>query len=647
MLAARHGAAHVYAVEQFQGLVTVATKTVHLNGFGDRITMLAKSSFDVCAEDLPLARDGRCDMMVSELLDFSLLGENVVPIIRDAFTRLLHPSAPCIPHSAQLFGQLIQSPSLETLRLRNAPIFKHCLPCQVHGLEPFKHVGAPQQLIDVVLTPPTSDTLSKTESEPLHAGSIQILNGNDTHGWCEFPLGEQRASSIDGLLVWWELQLLPDNHELVYSTDPAATTTQGFQDHWSQGVFVLPRLLCAENDHVTLRFELEDATNLIVEVAGQQSDPSTDLLGCALTLYGSVERAAMYGSQELMDYFACALRSSITAGSSVLDISNGNILGWLASRLEKGAGEGSKGATFGCPKRVVLFDEKAYISPATCPPKLPSPCSMSQCDCPGQQAVEVMAWKGADHGESWKPEWHLVDHLVGDCFAYQLRNRPVLAALNMLYLRTALDPVIAPSATFLPHHLHIRAALVHLPALAPCHAPVFSVCGLDHTPFAEAIRDDGKGRHLSLQPFPLWQYERHLVSQPVTLATLDMSLPLASFEPSVYHATICKWNRTQRSSDAMVIWVDAALDQDRPHDVLPGYPYTESDLQLLDEDGDSQLKIAPQVRQLGCHGPFWSKQLVRFLHPTEHCKVNPSIVDVELTLYHDRGTFTLTHSSRN
>ena len=48
----------------------------------------------------------RADIVISEILDSALLGEGVLPSLRDAFTRLAKPGALAVPQSATVYGQV-------------------------------------------------------------------------------------------------------------------------------------------------------------------------------------------------------------------------------------------------------------------------------------------------------------------------------------------------------------------------------------------------------------------------------------------------------------------------------------------------------------------------------------------------------------
>jgi hypothetical protein len=147
MMAHRAGAAHVYAVEQWAPMAEVARQvtTAYLAGGLRRgpgrqlecgITVLEGHSAAVTVHEggsgaavATLPKDGLCmpvraDIVVSEIVDSVLLGEGVLPSLRDAYRRLVAlpqpaapptvpdaaPQAPCVPMRARLVAQLVHSP---------------------------------------------------------------------------------------------------------------------------------------------------------------------------------------------------------------------------------------------------------------------------------------------------------------------------------------------------------------------------------------------------------------------------------------------------------------------------------------------------------------------------------------------------------
>ena len=109
MMAARAGAAHVTACEAVEEIAATARRIVAANGYGDRITILAKHSTDlVVGRDLPR----RADLLVSGILSSDLVGEQVIRSLRHAHEHLLMPGAPAIPAVAEAVACLVDSDAM-------------------------------------------------------------------------------------------------------------------------------------------------------------------------------------------------------------------------------------------------------------------------------------------------------------------------------------------------------------------------------------------------------------------------------------------------------------------------------------------------------------------------------------------------------
>jgi type II protein arginine methyltransferase len=105
LIAARAGA-RVFTCEVNPIVAAAATRIAARNGLADRITVIPKSSRDLrIGEDLP----GPSDLLMSELFDDTLFGENIVASVEDA-RRLLKPGAPVVPRFSQLRCALVEHP---------------------------------------------------------------------------------------------------------------------------------------------------------------------------------------------------------------------------------------------------------------------------------------------------------------------------------------------------------------------------------------------------------------------------------------------------------------------------------------------------------------------------------------------------------
>ncbi len=104
MLAARAGAKHVYTCERREDVAAAAREIIARNGFAERITVIAKDAHQVrVGTDLP----ERCNLFVAEIVDNSLLGEQVLPLTQLARERFLTADAGLLPRSVAAIGYAV------------------------------------------------------------------------------------------------------------------------------------------------------------------------------------------------------------------------------------------------------------------------------------------------------------------------------------------------------------------------------------------------------------------------------------------------------------------------------------------------------------------------------------------------------------
>lgn len=119
MMAARAGARRVVTCEMNPAVAETAREIVARNGFADRITVLTRHSGAVTLDDL----GGRADVLVSEIVNDELLGENVLAAHEDAVPRLLKPGAKVIPQAGAIRIALVETPMADLSRLDHAAGF--------------------------------------------------------------------------------------------------------------------------------------------------------------------------------------------------------------------------------------------------------------------------------------------------------------------------------------------------------------------------------------------------------------------------------------------------------------------------------------------------------------------------------------------
>jgi type II protein arginine methyltransferase len=94
MMAARAGAARVYACEANEALAATAREIVAANGLGDRIEIIARHS---SALDAGHDLGGGVDLIISEIFSYDLIGEGALPSLSHAMAAFSNPGACMLP----------------------------------------------------------------------------------------------------------------------------------------------------------------------------------------------------------------------------------------------------------------------------------------------------------------------------------------------------------------------------------------------------------------------------------------------------------------------------------------------------------------------------------------------------------------------
>ena len=94
MMAARAGAQQVTTCEMVSAIAEAARDIVALNGYADRVCVVAKKSSDL---DPVADIGGPADVLVSEIIGNTIVGQDVLPVTEHAAQVLLKQGAKIIP----------------------------------------------------------------------------------------------------------------------------------------------------------------------------------------------------------------------------------------------------------------------------------------------------------------------------------------------------------------------------------------------------------------------------------------------------------------------------------------------------------------------------------------------------------------------
>lgn len=224
MMAARAGAAHVYACEAEPLIAEKAREIVAQNGFSDRITIIGKTSLALrVGVDLP----AKADVLLSEIVDVELLGEGIIGTLDHALADLVADGAAIIPCHGGVHAMLVES---EALYRQD----------RVHAVEGFDLAAFNEFSWFGRFTADLRSFPYKPLSEPKELFRFDFARRGIQAETRDVDFVALEPGTCHGLVAWFELGL--DSARRI-SAAPAGSS------HWKQIVYLLetPRQVAAKD----------------------------------------------------------------------------------------------------------------------------------------------------------------------------------------------------------------------------------------------------------------------------------------------------------------------------------------------------------------------------------------------------------------
>lgn len=219
MMAARHGATKVTTVEAVSMVAEKAKIIIQKNGFEGQIQVINKLSTNlVVGSDL----SERADILVTEIFDNGLLGENALVAIEHARNHLLKANAQLIPCGAKVFAMCIESQEIYNQH-RVEKISNFDL-SPFNQFSTFGYTGYHLAKMDYRALSATAPIFEFDFRKKSENKSVSI----------EFNITE--SGTCHAVAFWYELQLDPDT---IISTAPHLPQLSC----WKQAVQLLPQPL--------------------------------------------------------------------------------------------------------------------------------------------------------------------------------------------------------------------------------------------------------------------------------------------------------------------------------------------------------------------------------------------------------------------
>lgn len=639
MLAAKAGAAHVYACEMFKPMAEVARRVVAANGFERVITVVAKRSTEVTVgEDGELP--ARADIIVSEVLDSALLGEGVLPMLRDAFARLLKPGAVAIPAKADLIATVVECAHVAAMHDVSR--------CGVYTGDAAGGAGGGDDEPAVLFVGGKSaaSCLGGRVALPMHTtrlgDSVRPLTEPFTALTFDLSAAPTdctpynsvttRATAVasgraDAVHVWWDLELVPG---VTYSTRPGAAN---WQDHWLQVMFPLARMPRVEAggavDVVACHSDIQvwfDAAAAAASgddgdddgAAGGQAggrrrgrmrisgDPQTCMCGLH-TLYTS-QRIWALNDRRRTAAFSTAVSAGVKAARAArpsdadataplfaMDVSDGSVCSIISGSLGDAALE------------VASLEEKRFAAVVGTDVvrayKMGDVVSMWQC---GLAEVDLEMLDDTP-----------IELLMSECFYLQMQRLPLWRAVNFWLQKTAMEErgLLAAHARVLPARAVVKGVVVEFAELWRGHGKASAPEGFDHA----ALDEVAASWHDHTFSYPVWMFEHTRLTPEFTVLELDYA---GSSATSMARGVSAPFTR-DGTPHALLMWVDYVLTEGAG-DVGAGASDSARGRAVVTPDGPVVVSEGPA--EGNAPSPF--NQSVKFLPQSSWLPVAGSTDDV-------------------
>lgn len=548
----------VTGVEMASSMARLARMTVHANGLSDTVTVVEDHSMDpnfvlddarftdsspeLASSNGVESVGAKADICTSELLESGLLGEGVLPSLRDAWRRHLKPDAVVVPQRARVMAVLVEGLPLdatigdEGVGLNSATAFVgpnvDIFSKVSHGVRLSTSAHGESALLGEALVPIHADALLGDHSErklrPL-SDPTQVL-GFDFTSECAIPPESGRSALVNvvptaegtanGILFWWELELIDGG--IVYSTEPMAFANDKsqyeWQDHWQQCLFILGREtkvtkgeiveLISRHDDKSISFSIAQAARdrpnqrRKLNEDGNQSIPSE--MNKLISPFRALQLNDGCRTRTYSQSIQYCLNTKGGLESPVLDLSDFGMCGLIAAQLGARSVTSLESSSGNVPTIAAMVAQLGN--------GLPKPGA-------AYQVIQAQA------------EHIAVEHIAGGSPAEIVTAEPyfevlegwhVHEALNLYYLVQSLKSrgVISPAALCVPSYCCIMARVVQFDDFSDAYSRVGNedeeIHGFNHS----KVNHFGNRYRKYDVALPLWQYSLSRLSEPRRISRL-------------------------------------------------------------------------------------------------------------------------------
>lgn len=317
----------VVSLEMAGAMARLASLTVAANKMNSSIEIKEQHSSETTLSE-------RAMLCTSELLESGLLGEGIIPALRDAWERHLHPEAIIVPQKARVYAQLLESK--ERIMPYAGPKGGAPSPLSFSTSNEGDSIigNVPGVLVPIhaefLLSDPTTTRVltEKTMVMDFDFTSQSAIPGQEGRSRSRSIIANA-SGTVHGVLFWWELDLWDG---ATYSTECGK---QNWQDHWQQCLYVFTSdyVRIEHNKEITLTCHHTD-TSLSFSIGNHDTPQPKRPKTASPIQHITPFRARLLADDERVAKMQKAISSrlkQVGLGTLVLDLSDFSLCAVLAA----------------------------------------------------------------------------------------------------------------------------------------------------------------------------------------------------------------------------------------------------------------------------------------------------------------------------
>jgi protein arginine N-methyltransferase 7 len=541
----------VISLEMANAMARLARRTVTANDL-DSIKILEEHS----CEMPPLNQ--KAMLCTSELLESGLLGEGIIPALRDAWERHLEPNALVVPQRARVYAQLLENK--EWIGAYAGPQVDFDLG---EGVAPMRlstssHDEPLSGNVAGFLVPLHAQFLLQDDQTRVFTEPTMVMDFDFTAAdTIPAPEGRSRSHSVSskasgtvhGVLFWWELDLWKD---ITYSTEYGK---QAWQDHWQQCLYVFASpIQVQEGNDLCLTCHHTDSC-ISFSLADTQEQEAKRAKTIIETSQLTPLRASILSDGTRLTKIQNAISSTLAKighDALVLDLSDFSLCGILAA----------------------LAGAKRVVSLEGCSGDLPM-MAARVAQLGNQLPREGAAFEILQcHAESLSLELlggSPASLVVSEPYYELLEGWHLQEAINYYYLLNALKlrGLVANDFVSIPSYARIMGCAIQSDSIHGAYKGCGneeseSICGFDHS----IVNQFAARYHEYDLSIPLWQYQYTALTDSFEIANLNYNTLMIEGNGEWREAPFINKSADGGTCHGLMYWIEYGLDSNNSTSVM-------------------------------------------------------------------------------